>query len=100
MVNLTRNQVQTDLIGILKMAREDWDNSIPVTDETGIFRDLGFESIDAVGLASTLEDHFATNLPFPAFMAKARQEQWPDITIKALVDFLMENLAQKKGQTV
>jgi acyl carrier protein len=88
----TRDQVRHDLIEILKSAREDWDNSIVVTDDTGIFRDLGFESIDAVGLASALEDHFATSLPFHKFMAKAREEQSPDLTIKQLLDFLMENL--------
>ncbi len=78
------------------MAREDWDNSIVVTDDTGIFRDLGFESIDALGLASSLEDRFGLVLPFPEFMAKARAEQAKDITIGMLLDFLMHNLTRQK----
>jgi len=84
------------LIGILRSAREDWDDSIVITDETGIFRDLGFESIDAIGLGSALEDRFGMLLPFPEFMAKAREAHVRDITIKLLLDFLMENLDKKK----
>jgi acyl carrier protein len=98
LAKLTRDQVRTDLIGILKTAREDWDNSIVVTDDTGIFRDLGFESIDAIGLSSALEDHFGAVLPFPEFMAKAREMQAQDITIKMLLDFLMHNLEQPEGR--
>ncbi len=96
MEKLTRDQVRSDLIGILKGARDDWDNSIVVTDETGIFRELGFESIDAIGLGSALEDHFNAVLPFPEFMARARAEHVNDITIKLLLDFLMKNLAQSE----
>jgi acyl carrier protein len=84
--------MRTDLIRILQSAREDWDSSMVVTESTGIFRDLGLESIDAVGLGSALEDHFGTLLPFPAFMAKAREAQVQDITIAMLLDFLEKNV--------
>lgn len=94
MGTLTREQIRTDLIGILQGAREDWDSSIVVTDETGLFRDLGLESIDAIGLASALEDHFGLTLPFPEFMSKAREAKAEDITIKMLVDFLAAHLAK------
>jgi acyl carrier protein len=89
---LTRTQVRSDLIDLLREAREDWDTSILVTDATGIFNELGFESIDAVGLSSALEGHFEQTLPFPEFMSKAKEQNWTDITIGQLLDFLMENL--------
>ena len=93
---MTRDQVRSALIGLLKEAREDFDNSIVVTDETGIFRDLGFESIDAIGLGAALEDHFEAVLPFPEFMAKAREAKVGDITVKLVLDFLMQNLEQSE----
>ncbi|MFN0101056.1 MAG: acyl carrier protein [Bryobacteraceae bacterium] len=77
---------------MLKDAREDWDSSIVVTDATGLFQELGFESIDAVGLSSTLEMNYDQTLPFPEFMNKAKTQGWKDITVGSLVDFLMENL--------
>jgi len=93
---LTRERVRHDLIELLKDAREDWDHSLAVTDETGIFNELGFESIDAVGLSSALEGHFEQTLPFPEFMAKAKEQQLKDITVGQLLDFLMQNLEERK----
>lgn len=89
---MTREQIRTELIDLLKQAREDWDDSTVITDDTGLFLDLGFESIDAVGLGSVLDQHFGKQLPFPEFMSRAREEDLPDITIGRLVDFLAVNL--------
>ena len=91
-MELTRERVRHDLIDLLKDAREDWDHSFVVKDETGIFNELGFESIDAVGLSSALEGHFEQTLPFPEFMSKAKEQQLKDITVGQLMDFLMQNL--------
>lgn len=92
METLTRETVQAQLIEMLQGTREDWDSSIVITLETGLFRDLGLESIDAVGLSSTLEMYYDQTLPFPEFMNKAKTSGWKDISVGSLVDFLMENL--------
>lgn len=89
---LTRERVREDLIELLKDAREDWDHALVITDQTGIFNELGFESIDAVGLSSALEGHFEQSLPFPEFMARAKEQNLKDITVGQLLDFLMQNL--------
>ena len=92
MKRLTRDLVRQDLIELLKDAREDWDHALVITDQTGIFNELGFESIDAVGLSSALEGHFEQSLPFPEFMARAKEQNLKDITVGQLLDFLMQNL--------
>ena len=89
---LTRERVRHDLIERLKSAREDWDHSVTITDNTGIFNELGLESIDAVGLSSALEGHFEQSLPFPEFLSKAKEQNLKDITLGQLLDFLMQNL--------
>ncbi|MBV8847162.1 MAG: acyl carrier protein [Bryobacterales bacterium] len=94
---MTREQIRNDLISLLKEAREDWDDSAAITDETGLFLDLGFESIDAVGLGSALEQHFGKVLPFPEFMSRAKEEDLSDITVGRLLDFLEVNLAPATG---
>jgi acyl carrier protein len=89
---LTQEQIRNDLISLLKEARDDWDDSVVITDETGLFLDLGFESIDAVGLGSALEQHFDKVLPFPEFMSRAKEEDLADITVGRLLEFLRLNL--------
>lgn len=98
--NPTRDAVRDELIEILKQIRDDWECSSDVTEATGLFRDLGFESIDAVALGSSLEEHFDQSLPFAEFLTKARELQLTDITIGQLIDFLMQNLGRAARRPV
>ncbi len=90
---LDRHTVRSDLLRILGELREDWDYADEINEQTGIFVDLEFESIDAVALGTAIEEHFDQTLPFAEFLTKFSQRQATDITIGDLLDFLMENLA-------
>ena len=99
MTILSRDNLRDELIEILTKIRDDWECSAEVTETTGLFRDLGFESIDAIALGSALEDHFNRSLPFAEFLTQAREEKWNDITIGRLTDFLIFSLdLGAKGQ--
>jgi acyl carrier protein len=89
---LTREEIRTELIALLKDAKEDWDDSMVITDDTGLFLDLGIESIELVGLGSVLDQHFGKVLPFPEFMSRAREDDLSDVTVGRLTDFLALNL--------
>lgn len=86
-------EIRRVLLKILEDVREGWDWPGNVTDETGIFTELGFESIDAVALGAALEEHFGTSLPFAEFLTRAKDQNAADITIGELVTFLMTSLA-------
>jgi acyl carrier protein len=92
MEQLTAEQVRHDLLDILKQVRDDWNYSIEVNENTGVFRELGFESIDAVALGATLEEHFNRSLPFAQFLTRVREQNLPDITVGLLLGFLLESL--------
>ena len=92
MATRDRNVVRSVLIDTIKDVREDWEISVPIEDDTGLFRDIGFESIDAVALGSSIEEHFDQSLPFADFLTKANEEKWDDVTVGQLVDFLMTHL--------
>lgn len=84
--------ITKDVLKILTELREDWEYPGEITAATGIFRDLEFESIDAVALGSAIEDHYNRSLPFAEYLMKATQRKAPDITIGDLVEFLSEHL--------
>jgi len=87
-----RNAVRDAVAAQIQEVKEDWDISTPITDKTGLFNDIGFESIDAVALGAAIEEHYDRQLPFADFLTKANEEQWPDVTVGQLVDFLLDNL--------
>ncbi|MEE8170343.1 MAG: phosphopantetheine-binding protein [Phycisphaerae bacterium] len=87
-----RDAARQDLIRILTELRDDWEYSGEITEKTGLFTDLEFESIDAVALGSAIEDHYNQSLPFSEFLTKAGERQAKDIYVAELIDFLTEHV--------
>jgi acyl carrier protein len=98
MASLDRESVKSTLMSLLKELREDWEYPGELTEETGIFRDLGFESVDAIALSTAVEEQFGQTLPFTEFLTRARDQNIPDITIGYFLDFLMANLRGTNGK--
>jgi len=92
MTTRDRNALREEVLQILTDLREDWEYSDEITEQTGIFRDLEFESIDAVAMGSAIEEHFNQSLPFAEFLTKANERQAEDITVGEVLDFLLEHL--------
>lgn len=92
MQQLSREKVRNELLTMLGEWREDWEYTGTITEGTGIFNDLEFESIDVVAFGSAIEEHFDQTLPFAEFLTKVREQQQTDITVGNLLDFLMANL--------
>jgi len=92
MATRDRNALREEVLKILTDLREDWEYSDEITEQTGIFKDLEFESIDAVAMGSAIEEHFNQSLPFAEFLTKANERQAEDITVGEVLDFLLENL--------
>lgn len=89
---LTADQIRNELHSTLKQIRDDWNCSIDLTEQTGIFRDLGFESIDAIALGSALEERFNRSLPFAEFLTRIRAQKLDDISVGLLLSFLVDSL--------
>jgi acyl carrier protein len=92
MTEVDRQTVKDKLMSMLLELREDWEYSAELTEKTGLFKDLGFESIDAVALGAAIEEDFGQNLPFAEFLTRAGEQGLEDITIGHLLDFLVTNL--------
>jgi len=91
---IDRDSVRSELLKIMTTLRDDWEYSGQITEQTGIFQDLGFESIDAVALGSAIEDHYNRSLPFAEFLMKANERNAKDITIGELVTFVVDHLSR------
>jgi len=88
-----RQEILEEVLRTLHEIRDDLDYDREITEQTGFFRDLGFESIDVVALGSALEEHFDKQLPFAEFLTRAREEKVDDLTVGDLVSFLAAHLA-------
>ena len=81
-----------EVLNLLRQLARDWEYSGVISADTFLFADLGFESIDAVVLASHVQDHYQCQLPFPELLAELSRREVKDITIGELVEFIHYHL--------
>jgi len=94
MGQVDRTIIKAEVIKILTDLRDDWEYSGEITEQTGLFTHLGFESIDAVALGSAIEEFYNQSLPFAEFLTKAGERKATDIYVGELVDFLADKVSR------
>jgi acyl carrier protein len=92
MMDVTREQIGTDLEKLFKDTMGDWEYSGTITPETRLFADLGLESIDMVALGGAIEEYYRRTFPFAQWLNQMRDQQRDDIRVNDVVQFLYDNL--------
>jgi acyl carrier protein len=92
MIQISQGQVFTDVVEMLNTVMGDWEHSGEITRETGLYRDLGLESIDGAVLGGAIEEHYQRSLPFAQFLSEMNQRGAQDLSVGNLVDFLYQQL--------
>ncbi len=89
---LTANQVQSDIVGILKDITQEWELDFnDINPETHLVADLGFSSIDIIQLVVAIEEHFKQKLGFNELLMNDGQYV-DDLSIEELVSFVSRKL--------
>jgi acyl carrier protein len=91
MNTVTPEVILTDVLNLLNQLARDWEYSGEITSDTWLFTDLGFESIDAVILASFVQEHYGRPFPFPQLLAEIGERDVKDLRISELVDFIYQH---------
>ena len=89
---LDEGVILKDLLNLLGELARDWEYSGAITPDTWLFGDLGFESIDAVILASFVQEHYGRPFPFPQLLADLGKSEVKDLRIRELVAFIRRHL--------
>jgi acyl carrier protein len=74
----------------------DWDYDGVIDENTGLFGDLGYESLDLVVLGASLQERYG-KLPFSEFLADLGRRDAADCTIGMLVHFMIEHHPAEPG---
>jgi acyl carrier protein len=92
MTTVNQETILNDVLKLLNELARDWEYSGEITPDTWLFADLGFESIDAVILASFVQQHYGRPFPFPQLLADIGQRPVKDLRISELVGFIQQHL--------
>ena len=88
----TREQVLADVVVLLQKVARDWDVDGGLGEQTRLFEDLNFESLDLVVLGAAVQEHFGRTFPFAEFFAEIGQRQQKDLSVREWVDFIYKHL--------
>jgi acyl carrier protein len=87
-----KESIMAEVLSLLIQLAGDWEYSGEISPETFLFADLGFESIDAVVLASHVQEHYQRQLPFPELLAELGRREIKDMRVGELVEFIHYHL--------
>ena len=90
---VTRPEVTADIIKLLAQLANDWEYTGEITADTLLFRDLGFQSLDAVVLGNSLQEYYGQMIPYADLFAAIGQREFNDITVGEWVDFTYQHLS-------
>jgi len=93
----SRQEILNYLLQKMGELTADWDYTDPVSPESLLFTELGFESLDAVVLCTAIQEHYQTPMPFAELLAEIGQQQ-RDLSINELTDFVNTHLAPAGAQ--
>ena len=88
-----RDEIQTYLTTLLQELARDAAYTLDVGADTGLFSDLGFESLDAVVLGTAIQEHYERTMPFAELLAEVGQRKVRDLTVGELVRFVETHLS-------
>lgn len=81
--------------GLLQDLMQDWDLPEPPTPDSRLFTDLGLQSLEAVVLATKIQDHYGQSMPFAELFAELGRTQ-QDLTVRGLAEFVDKHLQVKE----
>jgi acyl carrier protein len=84
----TRDAIFDHLRQLLGEVASDWDRSEEITDDTLLFSQLGFQSLDIVVLGTALQDFYQREMPFAALFADIGQRDRRDLSVGELAEFV------------
>jgi acyl carrier protein len=90
-----RDDILNDVLLLLRQLADDWEYSGAITEDTNLFADMGFQSMDVVILATAVQEHYQRVLPFTEFFAELGEREQRDISIREWIDFVYANLADQ-----
>ena len=93
-MNISYEQVLSDVLGLLDELSNDWEYEGTVTPETGLLTDMGFESLELVVLGVAIQEQYKQTIPFPEFLADLGERKVDDIFVKDLVQFIYQHVGQ------
>lgn len=94
----SRDEVAAEVIRMVKNVAAGWDFGGEIDENTRLFSDLNWQSVDMVVLAHDVQEYYHRALPFVDFFSGLGRRERPGVTVGELVDFVAARLASSDSR--
>lgn len=95
---VTKANIQAYILELLAQLASDWEYDGEITADTLMFTELGFQSLDAVVLGNSLQEHYGQIIPYADLLASIGQREFNDVAVGEWVDFTYQHLNHRAEQ--
>lgn len=89
----SKDPILEQVIGIIRKAvNEDWIQDYDIDADTSFNDDLELESIEFVGIAEKLQEHYGKDISFIDWLSSMKLDQIIALTVGDLARFVSDNL--------
>ena len=89
---MTKQEIRIHILKVLAQLASDWEYGGEITSDSLLFSELGFQSLDAVILGNSLQEHYGRIIPYADFLADIGRREFNDITVGEWIDFTHQHL--------
>ena len=99
-MELTKQQIQTDILDILNKTTKEWDfDSNEIEPKTKLVEELDFSSLDLMHLMASVDMRFQRRLPYDKIILKDGQYV-DEISVEELINFVYHNFDEAASDPV
>ena len=97
---IKKDEITTYILDLLAQLASDWDYEEEISPASYLFGELGFQSLDAVILGNSIQEHYGCVIPYPDLFAEIGQSQAMGLAWQDFNDDGEVNLGEKAIQGV
>ena len=88
----SRDDVLQTIVGLVRAMACDWDFADEISEDTQLFGNMNWRSVDFVVLANDIQDHYGRALPFAELLQEFATGRRTDLSVGELGAFVHRHL--------
>ena len=94
---IKKDEITTYILDLLVQLASDWDYEEEISPASYLFGELGFQSLDAVILGNSIQEHYGCVIPYPDLFAEIGQRETNDITVHEWIEYTAKYVKQTQA---
>lgn len=91
-MNITKKSIEIHICSFLAQLASDWEYDGTISSDSLMFSELGLQSLDAVILGNSLQEHYGKVIPYADLFANIGQREFKDVSVGEWIDFTYQHL--------